>query len=365
MPNESLLHSPLHEQHLAAGAKMAPFGGWEMPLEYANGGVLAEHEAVRERVGIFDVSHLGNLLVTGPGAVAYLNSRLTNDLDRIDIGQAQYTILCNDKGGAIDDMIAYVISNEKVMLIPNAANTATVMKVLVDGAPGGITIENLHTERAIMAVSGPRADELLAGLGLPVELEYMSFQPLAESATICRTGYTGERACELVVPNDSAVYWWTRLLETGAPLGILPCGLGARDTLRTEMGYALHGHELSPEIDPVSAGLRWAIGWKKPSFDGRDALLAIKENKPARKSWGIRAKGRGIPRPEMSVVDPADGSAIGTVTSGTFSPTLHMGIGLALVDTEYGEGDVVGVQVRNRVEEFELCKPPFVESRVR
>ncbi|WIY81692.1 glycine cleavage system aminomethyltransferase GcvT [Propionimicrobium sp. PCR01-08-3] len=365
MPTQALQHSPLYEWHVAAGAKMAPFGGWEMPVEYAGAGVLAEHAAVREKVGLFDVSHLGKLHVTGPGAVDYLNSRLANDLRKVGPGKAQYTLLCDQDGGAIDDLIAYLHDDDDVLLIPNAANASTVAQVLADGAPGGLSIDDLHTERAVIVVSGPRSDELLSSLGLPTRLSYMAFQPFGEKATICRTGYTGERGCELVVESSQAERWWTRLLDAGDSLGVQACGLGARDTLRTEMGYALHGHELSLDIDPVTAGLSWAIGWSKPAFDGRDALLAIREQGPARKSWGIKATGRGIPRPGMDVLDDDSGEVVGVVTSGTFSPTLHTGVGLALVDTGLGAPGRVGVQIRRRAEEFELVKPPFVKPRLR
>ena len=362
---EALQHSPLYDWHLAAGAKMAPFGGWEMPVEYAGAGVLAEHAAVRERIGIFDVSHLGKLQVSGPGAVGYLDSRLANDLTKLAPGQAQYTLLCNQDGGVIDDLIAYVIAPDQVLLIPNAANATTVAAVLAEGAPAGVEIADLHHDRAVIAVAGPRSDELLAAVGLPIRLDYMAFLPVGEQTIICRTGYTGERGCELVISSGLAEQWWGRLLKAGAQLGVQACGLGARDTLRTEMGYSLHGHELSLEIDPVSAGLSWAIGWKKAAFDGREALLAIRQAGPIRRSWGIKARGRGIPRPGMDVVDAESGQVIGTVTSGTFSPTLHTGIGMALVDASHGAGELVGVQVRRRVEQFDLIKPPFVAPRLR
>ncbi|WP_341729015.1 glycine cleavage system aminomethyltransferase GcvT [Brooklawnia sp.] len=365
MSAEPLHHSALYDWHRAAGAKMAPFGGWEMPLEYTGAGILAEHAAVRERVGLFDVSHLGKLKVSGPGAADYLNSRLANDLRRIAPGQAQYTLLCNQTGGVIDDLIAYLIAPDQVLLIPNAANAAAVADALGAGAPPQIEIADLHRERAVIAVAGPRSDELLTAVGVPTDLDYMAFRTVQEQATICRTGYTGERGCELVVANPSALQWWEQLVAAGAEFGVQPCGLGARDTLRTEMGYALHGHELSAEIDPVSAGLSWAVGWKKDSFDGREALLEIRRTGPVRHSWGIKACGRGIPRPGMEVVDATDGHSIGTVTSGTFSPTLHAGVGLALVDAELGAGQRVGVKVRRRVEEFELIKPPFVSPRLR
>jgi len=363
------LHPPLYDAHVRLGAKFGSFGGWLMPLEYAGGGVLAEHEAVRTRVGVFDVSHLGKLRVSGPGAAEYLNTRLANDLTRIVPGQAQYTLLLNDAGGVVDDLIAYLFDADDVHLIPNAANTATVAARLLDGCPDGITIADQHRDFVVLAVQGPRSQDVLDALGLPTGMDYMAFarasfggQPL----TVCRTGYTGEHGYELVAPNDVAEGLWASVLDAGQVAGILPCGLGSRDTLRTEMGYPLHGQDISPVIGPVEAGLTWAIGWGKPVFDGCDAVRAAKAAGPARRLRGLKAQGRGIPRPGMEVVDPGDGATvIGEVTSGTFSPTCKCGIALALVDAAVVPGDVVGVSVRGRVEPFDVVKPPFVGSDVR
>ncbi|UOY03011.1 glycine cleavage system aminomethyltransferase GcvT [Blastococcus sp. PRF04-17] len=365
----SPLTSPLHDRHVAAGAKLADFSGWSMPIEYAGGGVLAEHAAVREGVGLFDVSHLGTGTVRGPGAAEFVNRCLTNDLGRIGPGQAQYTLCCQDDGGVVDDLIVYLHGPDDVLLVPNAANAAEVLGRLADAAPSGITVENRHADVAVLAVQGPRALQVLELLGLPGELAYMSFVTGTgggAEVTVCRTGYTGEHGYELLVAADRAAEMWDALLEAGEPEGIRLCGLGARDTLRTEMGYPLHGHELSREISPVQARAGWAVGWKKPAFWGREALLAEKEAGPARLLWGLKAGGRQSPRPGMSVLGP-DGAVIGSVTSGTFSPSLRVGIGLALLDTASGvaEGDELSVDVRGRVLPVEVVKPPFVESHVR
>ncbi|GAB3623472.1 glycine cleavage system aminomethyltransferase GcvT [Mariniluteicoccus endophyticus] len=361
-----LKQSPLHQCHVDAGAKMAEFGGWSMPLEYAGGGVLAEHHTVRDGVGIFDVSHLGKARVKGTGAVAYLNTRLTNDLDKISNGQAQYTMLCQADGGVVDDLIAYRFSDEEVFLIPNAANNAKVVETLRDGLPAGLELTNEHDEYAVLAVQGPRSDDVLERLGLPTGHDYMSFD-VSElegvGLTVCRTGYTGERGYELVALSADAGTVWNAVMAAGEADGIRPCGLGARDTLRLEMGYALHGQDISPEITPVQARLGWAVGWKKESFDGHEALRAEKEAKPKRLLRGLKAKGRGIPRSHMSVV--VGGRPVGEITSGTFSPSLKQGVALALVDASVAEGDTVGVEVRRRVEEFEVVKPPFVTPGVR
>jgi aminomethyltransferase len=365
----NLFQSPLHDRHLAAGAKFAAFGGWDMPLEYAGGGVLKEHAAVREAVGLFDVSHLGKATVAGPGAAHFVNACLTNDLGRIGPGKAQYTLCCDDgTGGVVDDLIAYLRGPEDVFLIPNAANTAEVVRRLAAAAPAGVEVTDRHREFAVLAVQGPRSVEVLAALGLPTEHGYMSFAGAAFEGvelTVCRTGYTGEHGYELVVPWDGTGALWDALLAAGAPHGIRPAGLAARDTLRTEMGYPLHGQDMSLEITPVQAAVGWAVGWQKPAFWGREALLAERAAGPRRRLNGLVAQDRGIPRPHMTVL--RDGEPVGEVTSGTFSPTRRLGIALALLDTAAGlaEGDEVEVDVRGRPSRATVVKPPFVVPSVR
>ena len=361
---EATLHSPLHERHVALGAKFSEFGGWLMPLQYS--GVVAEHRAVRNAVGIFDVSHLGKLRITGEGAADFVNTCITNDLTRIAPGQAQYTLLCNEAGGVIDDLISYLIAPDEVFLIPNAANTTTVGELLAAAAPAGVTVANEHRDHAVLAVQGTNSDEVLSILGLPVAMEYLSFTRATWRGIeliVCRTGYTGEKGYELVVPAADAVTVWDAVLAAGAEYDILPCGLGARDTLRTEMGYPLHGHDLSPQISPVMANLGWAVGWNKETFWGSDALRVQREAKAGRLLRGLKAKGRGIPRPDMAV--QVDGAVVGTITSGTFSPTLSVGVALALLDRTVALGDRVDVVVRDRLEPVEVVKPPFVEPGVR
>jgi glycine cleavage system T protein (aminomethyltransferase) len=363
----ALLNSPLHQRHVAAGAKFAPFSGWSMPLEYAGAGVLAEHTAVRNAVGIFDVSHLGKATVAGPGAADFVNRCLTADLRKIGPGQAQYTLLCNADGGVVDDMIAYLKSPDEVFLIPNAANCERVVALLAEAAPDGVTVTNQHRDFAVLAVQGTLSDEVVSGAGLPAGHDYMTFARAdyqGTPVTVCRTGYTGERGYELVVPGGMAVAVWDAVLAAGEPYGLQPAGLGARDTLRTEMGYPLHGQDLSPAITPVQARLGWAVGWKKESFFGADVLRAQKEVGPMRMLRGLRAVGRGIPRPGMVVRGP-DGREVGTVTSGTFSPTLKIGIALALIEAGLNDDDVVTVDVRGRQESFVITKPPFVTPGVR
>jgi aminomethyltransferase len=366
-----LLCSPLHDRHVALGAKLADFGGWQMPIEYAasGGGVLKEHGATREAVGIFDVSHLGKASVVGPGAAAFINSCLSNDLDKITPGKAQYTLCCNSSGGVIDDLYQYLLGPDEVFLVPNAANTAQVVSLLADAAPAGITVTNRHTHYGVIAVQGPASTSVLSALGLPTELEYVAFTEATFAGSpvrVLRTGYTGEHGYELLPTWDAAPALWDALVAAAEPLGGRPAGLGARDTLRTEMGYPLHGQDLSPTITPVQAGASWAVGWTKPAFWGREALLAERADGPARRLLGLLSLDRGIPRPHMAVLS-ASGERIGEVTSGTFSPTKKVGIGLALIDTAagVGEGDEVAIDVRGRTSSVKIVKPPFVEPHVR
>ncbi len=371
---ETLRRSPLHDRHVALGAKFAAFGGWQMPLEYAGGGVLKEHTAVREAVGVFDVSHLGKARVRGPGAVDFLNSCLSNDLRRIGPGKAQYTLCCDAGGGVVDDLIAYVHTDDHVFLIPNAANTAEVVRRLRAAAPADVTVADEHEAYAVLAVQGPRSTQVLAGLDLPTEHDYMSFAVAAydgANLTVCRTGYTGEHGYELVVAAEHAGAVWDALFEAGEAYGVRPAGLAARDTLRTEMGYPLHGQELSLDISPVQARAGWSVGWSKPAFWGRDALIAEKAAGPRRTLWGLESLDRGIPRAHMTVL--RGDQPVGEITSGTFSPTKRLGIALALLDAQVGlgegaglgEGDVVEVDIRGRRSTMKVVKPPFVTPSVR
>ncbi len=366
-PN-SLLASPANDVHVGAGATFAPFAGWSMPISY--GGVVAEHNAVREAVGIFDVSHLGKILVTGTGAAEYINSTLTNDLQRISPGKAQYTLCCDESGGVVDDLIVYLVSESEVFLIPNAANTAEVARRLEATAPAGVSVQDQHRDHAVLAVQGPRSAELLELEELPTTMPYMAFADATwegaggSAVRICRTGYTGEQGYEIVLPSSAAKAALQRLADRAEQLGGRLAGLGARDTLRTEMGYPLHGHELSLEITPVEARCGWAVGWRKPAFWGREALQRQREAGPGRTLWGLRALGKGVLRPGLSVLG-AENKMIGTTTSGTFSPTLKTGIALALLDTsaDITAGATVTVDVRGRHIPCEVVRPPFVAPR--
>jgi aminomethyltransferase len=345
-----------------------------MPIEYSasGGGVVKEHTAVRQSVGLFDVSHLGKATVRGSGARDFVNACLTNDLDRIATGQAQYTMCCDESGGVVDDLIAYLVGDDEIFLVPNAANTAEVVRRLIEAAPAGIDIRDRHRDFGVLAVQGPRSPDVLARLRLPAGQDYMAFADAewdGRPVRVCRTGYTGEHGYELVAAGEHTPDLWDALLDVVREFGGLPAGLGARDTLRTEMGYPLHGQDLSLSITPVQARATWAVGWKKAAFWGRDALLAEREHGPARTLRGLQALDRGIPRPHMQVRSAGDaaGEVVGEVTSGTYSPTLRTGIGLALIatDADVADGDELALDVRGRVSAVRVVRPPFVESHVR
>ena len=363
--------SPLNQRHVSLGAKLADFGGWDMPIEYpaqSGGGVIAEHTAVRERVGIFDVSHLGKAEIIGEGALEFLNSAITNDLDRITDGQAQYTMLCDDQtGGVIDDLIVYRKSPSNLFLIPNAANTASVVAALKSAAPKHLTVTDRHETYAVIAVQGPQSSEVLQALGIVTSLDYMSFSETnfkGSPLIVCRTGYTGEYGFELLpLWSDAEKIWDALVTEITARDGRV-CGLGARDTLRTEMGYPLHGHELSLSITPIQASASWAVGMKKTSFWGKSICEKEKEVGPHRVLRALKSLDRGIPRAGMKVMN-LENNEIGEVTSGTFSPTLRVGIALALVKPTIGIGEKVHIEIRGRISEAEVVKVPLVPSRVK
>lgn len=372
------MKSPLYEWHLSAEAKLSDFGGWDMPIEYPkgavvglSGGVLAEHAAVRERVGLFDVSHLGKISVVGEGALEFVNSMVTNDLRKISAGSAQYNLLCDVTGGVIDDLIVYLESDSNLFLIPNAANCAAVASVLTKHAPAKVIVTNEHEGYGVFALQGPLAAKVLEALGISPAMDYMQFTHAQipghgelTPVRICRTGYTGEFGYELLPSWRDALALWRLLVKEVVALDGRVCGLGARDTLRTEMGYPLHGHELSLEISPLQANAGWAVAFGKAAFQGKDALIAEKAQGVSQILRGLKCSDRGIPRPGMNVLT-ATGEMIGQVTSGTFSPTLKTGIALALISPSVKIGDSVTIDVRGRTSTAEVIKPPFVTSHVR
>jgi aminomethyltransferase len=363
MTAADLKRSPLDAVHRALGAKMGAFAGWDMPIEYQ--GTLAEHRAVREAVGVFDLSHLGK--VAGDGARDALQHALSNDLDRLaGPGAAQYTLCLTDDGTIVDDLIVYREAGG-FLLVPNAANWPKVADAVRDAAAPATEVTP-RPDVAVIAVQGPRAPEVVAGL-FPeaAELAYMHMAAAVyggQPARVCRTGYTGERGFELLVPGDVAGKLWEELFDRGAPFGIAPVGLGARDTLRLEMGYALHGNDISTDTDPFQARLGWAVALGKGDFRGRDALLARKQAGPGRLLVGLAATDRLIPRHGMAVLQ--GDRRVGEVTSGTFSPTLRHGIALAYVLPDVAAKDTeLEVDVRGRRGGARVTRPPFVDASPR
>jgi aminomethyltransferase len=365
MAAADLRRSPLDAVHRGLGAKMGAFAGWDMPIEYQ--GTLAEHRAVREAVGVFDLSHLGKVEVTGDGARAALQHALSNDLDRLtEPGAAQYTLCLTDDGTIVDDLIVYRETGG-FLLVPNAANWPKVADAVRDSAPPATEVTP-RPDVAVIAVQGPRAPAVVSGL-FPeaAELAYMHMAAAVyggQPARVCRTGYTGERGFELLVPGDVAGKLWEELFDRGAPSGIVPVGLGARDTLRLEMGYALHGNDISTDTDPFEARLGWAVALDKGDFRGRDALRARKQAGPGRLLVGLDATDRLIPRHGMAVLH--GDRRVGEVTSGTFSPTLRHGIALAYVLPEVAAKDTeLQVDVRGKRGGVRVTRPPFLDASPR
>ncbi len=343
-------HSPLVEAHRELGAKMVDFGGWEMPLAYP-AGTVAEHRACRRAGVVFDVSHLGTVRLDGPRAVATVQDTLTNDLNKIAPGRAQYTHLLAEDGSVTDDIIVWWVGPERVDVMPNASNTSRVL-----GALGGVDTTG---ERAVLAVQGPMARDLLAEVAKEAaEVERFAVRPVewrGHECVVAGTGYTGEDGVECAVPAEAARELWDALVA----VGLLPAGLGARDTLRLEAGLPLHGHELGPGITPLQAGLGWVVGWGKGDFPGRGALERERAEGPRRTLRGLLAAGRQPPR-QGDAVWRGD-RRVGHVTSGNFSPMLERGVALALIETAaaVADGEPLEVEVRGRRLAVVVSAPPF------
>lgn len=351
-----LTRSPLDAAHRALGAKMAPFAGWEMPISYE--GTVGEHRHVRERAGIFDVSHLGKLLVSGDGARDFLDQQLSNRMADLEPGRARYTLILNDDAGIVDDLIVYAIAPGELLVVPNAANMDAVASRLEAGAPPGVAIRRL--DWATIAVQGPASPEIV-GARFPAakDLRYMRVARDGD-IVIARSGYTGERGFEVFTTPDDARAVWEDLLERVRAAGGGPCGLAARDTLRLEMGYPLHGNDIDTVTTPAEAGLMWAVKLEGRSFPGADALRAAR---PDRRLVGLRMIDKVIPRRGCAVLDGE--RPVGECTSGTFSPSLKVGIALASVSIEAAEREALEVDVRGKRGRAQVISPPFVERSPR
>jgi aminomethyltransferase len=343
---QTLQRTPLHERHVALGARMVPFAGWEMPVQYE--GVIVEHRAVRADCGVFDVSHMGEIEVEGPRAHELLQSLLSNDLDRVEPGGAQYTLLTNEQGGIVDDLIAYRLDAHRYLLVVNAANRQADADWLRARELRGSDVRDVSDEYALLAVQGPRSYERL-GLEDAPAFTFASGEIDGVECLIARTGYTGERGVELLCAADDAARLWDAVLARGAQ----PCGLGARDTLRLEVCYPLHGNDITPETDAISAGLGWVCALDK-EFTGVDELRRIKADGPARRLAAFVMADKAIPRPGMAI---AEG---GVVTSGSHSPMLDAGIGLGYVPAELAtSGTELTIDVRGRPRKARTVKKPI------
>jgi glycine cleavage system T protein (aminomethyltransferase) len=358
--------TPLYDEHVRLGAKMVPFAGWLMPVQYT--GIVAEHQAVRNSVGIFDISHMGQFIVDGAGAREWLNTMLTNNINKLDIRIGQYTFLLNERGGIIDDLIVYRIGDETFLLVVNAARTdedfAWLQNHLKEGRSpgrpsGGLEtaapckLENRSANFGGVAIQGPRIAELFhslfgKGVEIPSRNHIVDLTIDGMAVSVARTGYTGEDGIEVFFRAPDAVNFWNAALEKGKPFGIKPCGLGARDTLRLEMCYPLNGSDLSPERNPIEAGLGFFVDLTKSNFIGRDVLLETKEKGSREKLVPFRMKAKGPPpRPHYAVFE--NGERIGEVTSGTLSPSLNWGVGMAYVSTAHAKiGAQIDIEIRGQ-----------------
>lgn len=357
----ALKRTPLYERHAQLGARLVEFGGWEMPVQYT--GILEEHRAVREQAGLFDVCHMGEIRITGTGAVEFLRRMLTNDPETLAAGQAQYTLMCNPNGGTIDDLLTYRLGEEEYLLVVNASNTDKDYVWLADHADTNVQVRNISDNKGLVALQGPAAEAILQPL-TEVDLSALSYYHITDgevddiSALVSRTGYTGEDGFEIMVNAGHVGGLWDTLLEAGEEHGLVPAGLGARDTLRLEAAMPLYGHELDEDINPLEAGLGYFVKLDKPDFIGRDALAETKKQGLDCKLIGFQVIERGIARQGYEIQH--DGETVGEVTSGTYAPYLEKVIGMGFVPPDLTEpGTRIEIAIRGRPVEAEVVKRPF------
>ncbi len=357
-----LKRTPLYEVHRKLGARLVPYAGWEMPVQYS--GVKAEHTAVRTAVGLFDVSHMGELFVRGAGALQAVNALITNDLERAETGQAVYTCCCNEQGNILDDLIVYRLADEEILVVCNAANLDKIREHFSSSIRGP-RVEDESAETALIAVQGPQALQLVQQtLSSPIPGELRAFRiadvPFRQHRVrVARTGYTGEEGVELFCDNDVASALYLALLEDGAPVGALPVGLAARDTLRLEARLALYGNDISESTNPIEAGLAWTVKFKKSNFVGKSALEAVKQQGPERQLVGFEMVGRGIARQGYPLLD-LEGKSVGECTSGAPSPTLGKNIGLGYLPSSMSAiGTEFLVDCRGKQINARVVQTPF------
>ncbi|MCA1958966.1 MAG: glycine cleavage system aminomethyltransferase GcvT [Nitrospira sp.] len=357
--------TPLIAQHRAAGAKLVPFAGWEMPIQYS--GVVDEYQAVRTKGGLFDVSHMGRIMVEGPAAGSFLQTVTTNNVAALEPWHAHYSMVCNHRGGIKDDVFVYRLGDAySYLLCVNASNRGKILSWLLEQAQRGVDcrIQDRSGEIAQIALQGSATKEIVAKLGMP-ELERLKRRESARvtlggvSCLVARTGYTGEFGYEFYVFGHPATVWMT-LLESGRPFGVKPAGLGARDLLRLEMGYLLYGNDINEDTTPLEAGAEWTIDFAKGEFIGRAALWSQRQAGPARRLIGFELTERAVPRQGFTILDRTTGQVIGTVTSGNFSPILQKGIGMGYVSsTHTAPGTPVAIDIRGKVIPAVVVRPPF------
>ena len=360
--SDTMKRTPLYEAHVAAGARMVPFGGWEMPVQYV--GIIEEHRAVRTRAGLFDVSHMGEVDVQGPGAIPFVQRLVTNDVAKLAVGQALYTPMCTPDAGVIDDLLVYRMSDADLMLVVNAANTPQDLAWIRDHTAPGVRITDRSAEIALLAFQGPRAPAILQTLtAVPLaEIKYYWFRPnstvAGRTVILSRTGYTGEDGFELYARAEDALHLWAAILDAGSADGVMPVGLGARDTLRLEAGYLLHGNDMDKTTSPLEVGLGWTVKLQKGEFIGADVLRRQKAEGVRRRLIGFTLEGRAIARHGFPI--RRDGAADGRVTSGSFGPTVEKSIGLGLVPAADAEvGRPLAVEIRGRAVPGAVTKLPF------
>ena len=363
-----LKRTPLFEAYKKHGAKVIDFGGWELPVQFSS--ILEEHEAVRKEAGLFDVSHMGEVLVEGKDAESYINYLVTNDVTKVSENQAQYTAMCYPDGGTVDDLLVYKLEDEKYLLVINASNIEKDFAWMEQNVKGEVTLKNISGEVAQLAIQGPKAESILQKV-TETDLSQIGFFCFAQNVNVdgitevlvSRTGYTAEDGFELYLAAEKVEALWEKLLDAGKEDGLKPCGLGARDTLRLEGRLALYGQELTKEISPLEAGIGFAVKTTKESdFIGKDVLVRQKEEGVKRKIVGIEVTGRGIPRHDYKVFSNAE-QEIGFVTSGTQSPTLKKSIGLALISAEHAKvGTELKVEIRNKLIDAVVVKTPFYKK---
>lgn len=356
--------TPLFETHQKLGAKLVDFHGWMMPIQYE--GIVKEHHAVRERVGLFDISHMGEIRVRGKDALSFLQKIMTNDLSKLQAGQCLYSPMCKSDGGIVDDTVTYKFAGDNYLVVVNASNIDQDANWFVNNKTGDVSIENESDATGLLAVQGPKSvDVFKAAFGKDLEsIDYYHFIETELDGVplvVSRTGYTGEKGVEIFCPADKVVPLWEKIMEKGKPFGIAPIGLGARDTLRLEMKFALYGNDITSETNPLEAGLRWTVSFEKGDFIGRDALLKAKDKGLKRRLVCFQLEEPGVARHGFEVWN--DSHQIGEVTSGTVSPVLGKSIGLAYVETGYGKpGSAIKIAVRQKKLNAKVVQPPFVKN---